>query len=164
MLQPIFLFFFFYCWEYPVSSPTLVLAHPLKISHLLKANAFVPCLGTLPSHLDNKDGKRARWRILWDGEEYSKKQYFTWAIKWHVPECPPGLLETRGKKVGKSRPWQGDDDILQLLLKNCLCRVMPCPWRCLLLAEMVQCDRQSLVNKTLKIYVEIMLTKSDPNQ
>lgn len=72
--------FFFYCWEYPVSSSTLVLAHPLKINHLLKANSFVPCLGTLPSHLDNKDGKRARWRILWDGEEYSKKLYFTWVI------------------------------------------------------------------------------------
>lgn len=164
MLQPIFQFIFFYCWEYPISSSTLVLAHPLKINHLLKTNSFVPCLGTLPSHLDNKDGKRARWRILWEAEEYSKKAIFYLSDKWHVPEHPLGLPESRGKKVGKGRPWQGDGDILQLLLKGCLCRVRPCPWRCLLLAEMVQCDRQSFVNKTLKIYVEIMLTKSDPNE
>lgn len=58
----------------------LVLAHPLKINHLLKTNSFVPCLGTIPSHLDKKDGKRVRWRILWDCEEYFKKSciLFEW--------------------------------------------------------------------------------------
>lgn len=41
--------------KHPASSPTLALVHPPKINHLLKANSFVPCLGTLVSHLDDKD-------------------------------------------------------------------------------------------------------------
>jgi len=51
--------------------------------------------------------------------------------------APNGTSGEERKEAGKSRPWQGDNDILQLLLKDCLFRVRPCSWRCLLLAEMV---------------------------
>lgn len=111
------IFFFFYCWEYPVSSSTLVLVHPLKINHLLKANSFLPCLGTLPSHLDNKDGKRDRWRIPWDGEEYSKTPYFTWVINNTFLNAHWDFWRAKEKKL-----VEADLDRVTMTFYNCCWR------------------------------------------
>lgn len=56
-----------------------------------------------------------------------KKAVFYLSDKWHIPECPMGLLESKGKKVGKSRPWQRADDISQVLPKDGLAGAGPAP-------------------------------------
>lgn len=56
-----------------------------------------------------------------------KKVVFYLSDKRHIPEHPLGLLESKEKEVGKSRPWQGADDILQVLLKDWLAGAGPAP-------------------------------------